>query len=138
MNMKTNFNIGKRIHELRINSGLSQEKLALRANITTTYLGLLERNLKNPTVKVIEQICNQLNISLSEFFSDSVSSVQEEDSLSLQIVAQINDRTREEKQIILQVIKDVMKLCDVSRKHEPEKKRNLKRAGRDFPAFVLV
>ena len=125
MNMKTNFNIGKRIHELRINSGLSQEKLALRANITTTYLGLLERNLKNPTVKVIEQICNQLNISLSEFFSDSVSSVQEEDSLSLQIVAQINDRTREEKQIILQVIKDVMKLCDVSKKHEPEKTKKI-------------
>ncbi len=125
MDMKTNFNIGKRIHELRINSGLSQEKLALRANITTTYLGLLERNLKNPTVKVIEQICNQLNISLSEFFSDSVSSVQEEDSLSLQIVAQINDRTREEKQIILQVIKDVMKLCDVSRKHEPEKTKEI-------------
>lgn len=125
MNIKTNFNIGKRIHELRINSGLSQEKLALRANITTTYLGLLERNLKNPTVKVIEQICNQLNISLSEFFSDSVSSVQEEDSLSLQIIAQINDRTREEKQIILQVIKDVMKLCDVSKKHEPEKTKKI-------------
>ena len=125
MDMKTNFNIGKRIHELRINSGLSQEKLALRANITTTYLGLLERNLKNPTVKVIEQICNQLNISLSEFFSDSVSSVQEEDSLSLQIIAQINDRTREEKQIILQVIKDVMKLCDVSKKHEPEKTKQI-------------
>lgn len=125
MDMKTNFNIGKRIHELRINSGLSQEKLALRANITTTYLGLLERNLKNPTVKVIEQICNQLNISLSEFFSDSVSFVQEEDSLSLQIVAQINDRTREEKQIILQVIKDVMKLCDVSRKNEPEKTKEI-------------
>lgn len=125
MDMKTNFNIGKRIHELRINSGLSQEKLALRANITTTYLGLLERNLKNPTVKVIEQICNQLNISLSEFFSDSVSSVQEEDSLSLQIIAQINDRTREEKQIILQVIKDVMKLCDVSRKNEPEKTKEI-------------
>ena len=125
MDMKTNFNIGKRIHELRINSGLSQEKLAVRANITTTYLGLLERNLKNPTVKVIEQICNQLNISLSEFFSDSVSSVQEEDSLSLQIIAQINDRTREEKQIILQVIKDVMKLCDVSKKHEPEKTKKI-------------
>lgn len=121
MDMKTNFNIGKRIHELRINSGLSQEKLALRANITTTYLGLLERNLKNPTVKVVEQICNQLNISLSEFFSDSVPSVQEEDSLSLQITAQISDRTREEKQIILQVIKDVMKLCDVSKSHKPEK-----------------
>ncbi len=38
----------------------------------------------------------------------------------------------------LNICNDVMKLCDVSRKHEPEKKRNLKRAGRDFPAFVLV
>ena len=45
MDMKTNFNIGERIHELRVDSGLSQEKLALRANITTTYLGLLERSL---------------------------------------------------------------------------------------------
>lgn len=70
---------------------------------------------------MIEQICNQLNISLSEFFSDSVSPVQEEDSLLLQITAQISDRTREEKQIILQVIKDVMKLCDVSKSHKPEK-----------------
>ncbi len=68
MDMKTNFNIGDRIHELRVKSGLSQEKLALRANITTTYLGLLERNQKNPTVKVIEQLCSQFNINLGEFF----------------------------------------------------------------------
>lgn len=114
MNMDTNFNLGERIHELRVNSGLSQEKLALRANITTTYLGQLERNVKNPTVKVIEQLCNQLNISLSDFFSTSDNTVKPEDSLSLQIVTQISDRTEEEKQLILQVIKDVLRLCDLS------------------------
>lgn len=47
--------------------GLSQEQLALASGITTTYLGLLERNLKNPTIKVIEQICNALQISLQDF-----------------------------------------------------------------------
>lgn len=114
MEMETNFNLGERIHELRVNSGLSQEKLALRANITTTYLGQLERNVKNPTVKVIEQLCNQLNISLSDFFSTSDNTVKPEDSLSLQIVTQISDRTEEEKQLILQVIKDVLRLCDLS------------------------
>lgn len=114
MDMDTNFNLGERIHELRVNSGLSQEKLALRANITTTYLGQLERNVKNPTVKVIEQLCNQLNISLSDFFSTSDNTVKPEDSLSLQIVTQISDRTEEEKQLILQVIKDVLRLCDLS------------------------
>ena len=69
MDMDTNFNLGERIHELRVNSGLSQEKLALRANITTTYLCQLERNAKNPTVKVIEPLCSQLNIFLSDFLS---------------------------------------------------------------------
>ena len=112
--MDANFNLGERIHELRVNSGLSQEKLALRANITTTYLGQLERNVKNPTVKVIEQLCNQLNISLSDFFTTSKNIVEPKDPLSLQIVMQISNRTEEEKQLILQVIKDVLRLCDLS------------------------
>lgn len=56
--MNNNFNTGERIHELRTQQGLSQEQLALRAEITPTYLGLVERNLKNPTIKIIEQICN--------------------------------------------------------------------------------
>lgn len=116
MDTKTNFNIGERIHELRLNSGLSQEKLALRANITTTYLGYLERNLKNPTVKVIEQICNQLNISLSDFFSSSPVPEKSEDSVSMQIITQISDKSEEEKLLILQIIKDISRLCDLSKK----------------------
>lgn len=120
MDMKTNFNIGERIHELRISSGLSQEKLALRANITTTYLGLLERNLKNPTVKVVEQICNQLNISLSDFFSSSPAPERPEDAIALQIITQISDRSEEEKLLILQMIKDVSRLCDLSKKQALE------------------
>ena len=116
MDMKTNFNIGERIHELRINSGLSQEKLALRSNITTTYLGLLERNLKNPTVKIVEQICNQLNISLSDFFSSAKAPEEPADIISQQIIAQISDRSEEEKLLILQIIKDITRLCDLSKR----------------------
>ena len=117
MDMKTNFNIGDRIHELRIKSGLSQEKLALRAEITTTYLGLLERNQKNPTVKVIEQLCNQFNISLGEFFSPSQTPEKPVDAVSMQILVQISDRNEAEKLMILQTIKDMMRLCDLSRKN---------------------
>ena len=102
MDMKTNFNIGKRIHELRIDSGLSQEKLALRAEITTTYLGLLERN--------------PLNISLNDFFSPSHAPEKPVDTASLQILAQISDRSEEEKLLILQTIKDILRLCDLSKK----------------------
>ncbi|MDE6619759.1 MAG: helix-turn-helix domain-containing protein [Lachnospiraceae bacterium] len=93
---------------------MSQEKLALRANITT-YLGLLERNLKNPTVKVVEQICSQLNISLGDFFSSSHVPESSADAVSLQIIAQISDRSEEEKLLILQTIKDILRLCDISK-----------------------
>lgn len=71
--MNNNFNTEDRIHELRIQQGLSQEQLALRSEITTTYLGLIERNMKNPTVKIIEQICRSLNIGLADFLVVQVS-----------------------------------------------------------------
>ena len=112
--MINNFNTGERIHELRTKQGLSQEQLALRAEITPTYLGLVERNLKNPTIKVIEQLCNSLNISLADFFNSSVETSGSLDCISMQILAQISNRTLEEKQLILQIIKNMVKLCDLS------------------------
>lgn len=112
MSMNNNFNIGERIRELRNQKGFSQEQLALSANITTTYLGMLERNQKNPTVKIIERICTSLNISLLDFFSDAAP-VEPIDTLSEQILCQLNNRTDEEKQLILQTIKNILKLRDL-------------------------
>lgn len=114
MNMNNNFNIGERIRELRIQQGLSQEQLALRAEITTTYLGLIERNLKNPTVKIVEQICNALNISLTDFFALSTKPSDNTDPISTQILAQLNHRSEKEKEYILQIIKNMIKFRDLS------------------------
>ena len=111
--MKENkdFNLGQRVHQLRTERKLSQEQLALRSNITPTYLGLIERNVKNPTVKVVEQLCNAMNISLADFFQP----VQSDDSndFSLQIFSQINDCSEEEKKIILRLIKDIIRLKNI-------------------------
>ena len=81
--MDNNFSIGNRIRELRNQKHLSQEQLALSAEITTAYLGQIERNEKNPTVAVVAKLCGALGIELS------------------------ND---EVKQIILQMIKQALKL----------------------------
>ena len=64
--MENSFNIGERIRELRTIRGLSQEQLALRSDITPTYLGQIERNAKNPTVKIIEQLCQTLGLGLPD------------------------------------------------------------------------
>lgn len=111
MKIKNNYNVGQRIKELRTIKGFSQEQLALLSDITPTYLGLIERNLKNPTIKVIEQICDSLNISLFDFFSNSALKDEENlDSLSVQIVSQISSCNDEEKELILDMIKKMLKL----------------------------
>ena len=111
--MNNNFNTGERIRELRVVKGLSQEQLALRAEITTTYLGLVERNSKNPTVKIIERLCHSLEISLADFFVSAPKVSSPMDPLSSQILSQFSDRTAEEKQFILQIVKSSLKLRDL-------------------------
>lgn len=64
------YDIASRLRHLRKNANLSQEQVALSANITPAFLGQLERGEKNPTVVTIEKICGVFNISLSDFFSD--------------------------------------------------------------------
>ena len=108
--MDKNFSLGDRLRYIRFSKGLSQEEVALRAEITTAYYGLVERNRKNPTVKILEKICQALGITLIEVFSQSQASSKEYDELTMQIISQLNGQSDEMKQVILNVIKQIVKL----------------------------
>lgn len=110
-----NFNTGNRIRNLRTEKGLSQEQLALNADITTTYLDMIERNDKNPTIKVLERICGALDISLAVFFSDSGKVNDSMDETSYQIMAHVSMCNDSEKRILLHLIKYVMKFKELQR-----------------------
>lgn len=55
---------GNRLRQLRIERGLSQEKLAELADVHRTYIGMLERADKNVTIKNIEKIAKGLKIEM--------------------------------------------------------------------------
>ena len=59
---------GKKVREERAKLGLSQEKLAARAGVHRTYIGMIERGEKNITLENIEKIAKALKISIAEFF----------------------------------------------------------------------
>lgn len=107
--MDNNYNFGERLRALRVARGLSQEQLALHAGITPTYLGMLERNIKNPTLKVIEQLCQSLNISLNNFFLDCQPETTPNDPSIQQIISLLTNCTEKERRLLLQIIKDVLK-----------------------------
>ena len=60
---------GKRVRELRLAKGLSQEELAYRAGVHRTYLGGIERGERNPALKNISAIAEALGVTLSELFT---------------------------------------------------------------------
>jgi len=62
--------IGFRIRDLRKKVGLSQEKLALKADMDRTYIASVESGKRNVSIVNIYKISTALNISLKEFFSE--------------------------------------------------------------------
>lgn len=62
--------IGNRIRELRMKTGLSQEKFAQKIGMDRTYFASVELGKRNISIVNIEKIANGLDVSLSEFFKD--------------------------------------------------------------------
>lgn len=57
---------GKNVQKIRKEQKISQEKLAERAGLHRTYIGMIERAEKNITLINIEKISKALNVELTE------------------------------------------------------------------------
>ncbi len=65
------FDIGNRFKRLRAYLELTQVEVAEKAGIDDKHYGRIERNEINPTIKMIEDICDGLGIPLVQFFMPS-------------------------------------------------------------------
>lgn len=66
--MKTNVIVkfGNRIRELRGEKEWTQEQLADKTGFHRTYIGMIERGERNPSLKNIEIFANTFKISISD------------------------------------------------------------------------
>lgn len=62
--------LGKRIRELRQQTGLSQEKFALKLGMDRTYFASVEAGKRNIAIVNIKKIADGLEVSLSELFKE--------------------------------------------------------------------
>jgi transcriptional regulator with XRE-family HTH domain len=65
MHVKPEEAFGQILRELRGKKGLTQEKLALEANLDRTFISLLERGLRQPSLTTIFDIAAILRIPTS-------------------------------------------------------------------------
>lgn len=68
---------GKVLRELRESNNISQEKLAEYCDLDRTYISLLERGLRQPTITTIFKLAKALNISPSSFIQKVESQIVE-------------------------------------------------------------
>ena len=58
------------LRRIRVEKGLSQEKLAFDTGIDRAYLGGLERKEQNPTVDLLDRLAEKLGVALGDFFTE--------------------------------------------------------------------
>lgn len=57
---------GQALREVRKDKGLSQERLALECGFDRTYVSLIERGLKSPTIRAVVRLAETLGVKPSE------------------------------------------------------------------------
>lgn len=61
---------GKRIQTIRKETGLSQEKFALKIEMDRTYYASVESGKRNVSLENIKKIADGLGVSLSKLFEE--------------------------------------------------------------------
>ena len=83
--MKPNEIIGKKIKHIRTQKNISQETLAKSADVTTNYIGQIERGQRNPTLSILESISTALGIPLCDLFNDIDNTIYESSKCTSQM-----------------------------------------------------
>ena len=63
------FNVGERLKELRLLTGLTQRELALRAGVPHSQISMVEHNKNSPSVATLRKILGGIPTTMADFFS---------------------------------------------------------------------
>jgi transcriptional regulator with XRE-family HTH domain len=61
--------LGRELRKVREQTGLTQEQLAFKAGLHRTYVSLLERDLKSPTLSTLFRLCLAMGVSASKLIA---------------------------------------------------------------------
>ncbi len=61
--------LGKHLRQLRLDAGVTQEKLSIATGISQTYISGVERGKRNPSLKTMEKFAKALGVSVKELAS---------------------------------------------------------------------
>jgi transcriptional regulator with XRE-family HTH domain len=104
---------GERVRVLRQARSLSQEALALAAELDRTYIGGVERGERNISLQNIQKIAQALNVSLTDLLKlEQKTEVMREPAANGFLNAKVIERIGLSHEILRQAIRDTYNLLD--------------------------
>ena len=100
--------LGRKIRQLRNMHHLSQANLAEMIDVSTNYIGQIERGDRKPSIETLVLLCNTLNTSMDYMLSDSL--ISSDDLYSHYILSQLSSLSKEEKKYFYNVIASYVQL----------------------------
>lgn len=100
--------LGHKIRNLRVSHHLSQASLAALIDVSTNYIGQIERGDRKPSLETLVELCNALDTSMDYMLSDSLQTP--EDQLSQDILARLSSLSPEEKKFFYNTINNFLQM----------------------------
>ena len=108
-------NLGSRIRTYRLKKGISQEELAFKSSLSTTYLGQIERAEKSPTVETLDKVANALDVSIYDLFLFDEKIEDDNNNATLnKITYNLSSFSQDEQTKLLKIIKNVKAFKNVT------------------------
>lgn len=108
-----NLLIGKRIKDLRIKQGLSQEELSVQVGLSRSYISRVESGISTLSIERLGLVINKLGVTVEEFFTFSEKRIELKYTPSIiSIINVLSKRSTNEQKYILNYIKSLFKFKD--------------------------
>ncbi|NCB03525.1 MAG: XRE family transcriptional regulator [Spirochaetia bacterium] len=98
--------LGRRIREERRKQDLTQEKLAEDVNVSSPYIGQIERGERSISLETLVNVSNRLGVTIDYLLSDSLDNQNE--YLRQLWVKLVKNRTEKEQAMIISVVKAIV------------------------------
>ncbi|MEK3915306.1 helix-turn-helix domain-containing protein [Paenibacillus sp. FSL H7-0331] len=111
--------IGEKIRDQRKIKGLTQKELSQKANVQHTYLGDVERGVRNISIESLEKIMEALSIEPTDLFEykaiEYKDSSSEFDLIIKDHVELLKTKHIEDVKMINQITKEIFKSIEMKR-----------------------
>lgn len=105
---KVNFhNIGKKIKEERLKRHLTQEQLAEMVDVTTAFIGHIERGERSLSLITLIKVSNCLGVTIDYLLSETI--IPKDESIVEEFKNLIQDKPIETRMAVIDILKSILK-----------------------------